>query len=215
MKLYFSEALRKKLTRNTYDTSSDLLFTGISEVNRFRPTPFILDTAKYIFNICMGNGLAVKPADNNDHFPVRDIQKVYHECYGLESTPTVMVPTILQANDDAVYYPLQCPLTSINTFRTNNSNSTLTDLDQLTDVLLAYQQAFTDERGAAFGSPLYHASKNTHLSFYHYMASDKHSIRGSDDILQLDPRFVFSYCSEPTRFASDAKLFRGCIRLAR
>lgn len=62
LKLYFSEAFRKKIIRDSFDMTCHNLFLNAKKVNRFRPTPFIIDTAKYIFNICMGLGLDVKPA---------------------------------------------------------------------------------------------------------------------------------------------------------
>ncbi|HRD69004.1 MAG TPA: hypothetical protein PK657_02560 [Legionella sp.] len=215
LKLYFSESLRKKLTQNTYDASYYDLFLSAKKINRFRPTPYIIDTAKYIFNICMGSGIGVKPATDEQYFPVKEIQKIYNECYGLEYTPTVMIPSCLDKQHDTIYYPLQCPFTKINTFKTNQSNSTLTELETLKNVLLAYQEEFSDTHGDAYGSPLYHVSKETKLSFYHYQSKGLNNISNSTEILDKDKRFAFSHCNNDTEFASDAKLFRGCIQLCR
>lgn len=215
LKLYFSEALRKKLTQNTYDASCNDLFLSAKKVNRFRPTPFIMDTAKYIFNICMGSGIGVKPAVDEQYLPLATIQRVYSECYGLEYTPTIMVPSSLQEKNDSIYYPLQCPFTKINTFKTNQSNSTLTELETLKNVLLAYQEEFIEEKGDAYGSPLYKVSKETQFSFYHYQASGLSSIQNPSEILETDERFLFTASNENHTFASDAKLFRGCVRLTR
>lgn len=215
LKLYFSESLRKKLTQNTYDASCNDLFLSAKKINRYRPTPYIMDMAKYIFNIGMGYGIGVKPAVDEQHFPVRDIQKIYHDCYGLEYTPTLMVPSSLNSSEESVYYPLQCPFAKINTFKTNQSNSTITELDTLKSILFAYQEEFTDEYGAAFGSPLYHVSKDTKFFFYHYQSSNHPVIKNSLELENTDKRFSFSYFGGNTSFASDAKLFRGCVRLAR
>jgi hypothetical protein len=214
LKLYFSEALRKKLTQNTYDASCNDLFLSAKKINRYRPTPFIMDTAKYVFNICMGSGIGVKPAVDEQYLPARDIQKIYNECYGLEYTPTLMVPASLNKQNDTIYYPLLCPFAKINTFKTNQSNSTLTELEILKNVLLAYQEEFTDTQGDAFGSPLYQVSNETQFSFYHYQANGN-KINNSADVIKHDERFGFSYCNDNTRFASDAKLFRGCVQLSR
>ncbi|WP_367607897.1 hypothetical protein [Legionella sp. W05-934-2] len=214
LKLYFSEALRKKLTQNTYDSSCNDLFLSAKRVNRYRPTPFLMDTAKYIFNICMGSGLGVKPAVDEQYFPVSEIQKIYHECYGLEYTPTIMVPSSLNQQPDSVYYPLQCPFSKINTFKTNQSNSTITELERLSNVLLAYQEEFTEESGPAFGSFLHHVSKNTKFNFYHYQSNDTDNILNSHLLKDEDKRFSTSYCQESTEFAGDAKFFRGCVKIA-
>lgn len=215
LKLYFSEALRKKLTQNTYNASSNELFLSAKSINRFRPTPFIMDTAKYIFNICMGSGIGVKPAIDEDHFPVKAIQEIYNECYDLEYTPTVMVPATLNDQSDSVYYPLQCPLAKINTFKTNQSNSAYGELEMLKNVLLAYQTEFMDESSAAFGSALCEISRQVDFSFFHYRASGSESIDDPINIPEVDKRFLFSYSKNSMKFASDAKLFRGCVRLSR
>ncbi|WP_115704611.1 hypothetical protein [Legionella sainthelensi] len=214
LKLYFSESLRKKLTQHTYDASCNDLFLSAKSANRFRPPPFITDTAKYIFNICMGSGIGVKPATDEQYFPVKTIQKIYNECYDLEYTPTVMVPSPLTEKSDSVYYPLQCPFTKINTFKTNQSNSAYNELEMLKNVLLAYQAEFTEENSSAFGSLLYHVSKQTEFSFYHYKSTAT-SISSSDELEYTDSRFSFSFCNTQTPFASDAKLFRGCVRLSK
>lgn len=215
LKLYFSESLRKKLTQNTYDASCNDLFLSAKSINRFRPTPFIMDTAKYIFNICMGSGIGVKPAVDEQYFPVKTIQKIYNECYDLEYTATVMVPSTLGDHSDSVYYPLQCPFAKINTFKSNQSNSAYRELEMLKSVLLAYQSEFTADNGSAFGSLLYQVSKRTEFSFYHYKSSSHTGIKSSGELETIDNRFAFSYSSEKTQFASDAKLFRGCVKLTK
>lgn len=215
LKLYFSEALRKKLTQNTYDTSCNELFLKAKKINRFRPTPFIIDTAKYVFNICLGSGIGVKPATDDQYFPVSIIQRIYDELYQLEYTPTVMVPAPLLDKNDSVYYPLQCPFSKINTFKTNQSISTLTELETLKNVLLAYQDEFIDSNGDAYGSPLYHVSKQTMFSFYHYKAQVDHVIKDSTALVGSDERFSFIFNNGQKSFATDAKLFRGCVKLSR
>ncbi|HBD9264376.1 TPA: hypothetical protein KLD26_003035, partial [Legionella pneumophila] len=114
-----------------------------------------------------------------------------------------------------VYYPLQCPFAKINTFKTNQSNSAYSELEMLKNVLLAYQSEFTADNSSAFGSLLYHVSKQTEFSFYHYKSSSNKSINSSEELGGTDNRFAFSYCSDRTQFASDAKLFRGCVRLSK
>lgn len=215
LKLYFSEELRKKLTKNTYNAACNDLFLSARKINRFRPTPFIIDTAKYIFNICMGAGIGVKPAIDDQYLPVSDLQKIYTDCYGLVYTPTIMVPSTLGDKNDSVYYPLQCPFAKINTYKTNQSNSTLTELEILKNVLLAYQEEFTEEGGDAYGSQVYQLSKETEFSFYHYKSSGQNQIRNSLELLETDLRLTFSYLETKKHFSSDAKLFRGCVRLSR
>ncbi|HHW3788255.1 TPA: hypothetical protein ACT9MN_002952, partial [Legionella pneumophila] len=157
----------------------------------------------------------VKPAIDDQYFPVTTIQKIYDECYQLEHTPTVMVPAPLSEKDDSVYYPLQCPFSKINTFKTNQSNSTINELETLRNVLLAYQEEFIGVDGDAYGSPLYHMSKQIKFNFYHYKAQGSGVISNSSSLLDTDKRFSFMFDNSNKSFATDAKLFRGCVSLSR
>lgn len=163
----------------------------------------------------MGAGIGVKPAIDNQYLPTQELQKIYTECYGLNYTPTIMVPASFNKQEGPIYYPLLCPFAKINTFKTNQSNSAITELEILKKVLLAYQEEFTEETGDAFGSMLYKVSKETVFSFYHYKATGSQNIYNSDEITNKDERFKFSFCPANTTFASDSKLFRGCVQLTK
>lgn len=213
LKLFFSEALRAKQNRNMFDPATLDLFLSSECVNRYRPPPFIIDTCKYLFNICMGKGIARIPATDESYLPLKDIQKIYHEQYELSYTPTVMVPAALSSKTQSVYYSLQHPMTKINTFKTNISNSTLSELEMLQHVYLAYRNTFLDNQNHCYGSELFEACQQTEVAFFHYKAMPHTHILPSN-LIQDDSRFRFSYFGERD-FPYDAKLFRGCIQLSR
>ena len=81
--------------------------------------------------------------------------------------------------------------------------------------MLAYQAEFTDKQGDAFGSALYWVSKQTQFDFYHYKAGADNTIHNTENLDKIDPRFALYHKDSPLGFASDAKLFRGCVRLSK
>src|SRR3990167_5276633 len=127
LKYFFSENLRKRSTSDLYNSFHNDLFMVTESANRYRPTPFLVDTAKYLFNIIKGKGLGFKPATDNKLLPLKPIQEAYSVYYQLPYTPTIMVPSVLEDND-SVYYSLQQPSTKINTFKIRMNNSTYREL---------------------------------------------------------------------------------------
>ena len=215
VKYFFSENLRKRCSSDLYNSFYNDLFLTTESINRYRPTPFLVDTAKYIFSIAMGQGLGFKPATDNKLLPVNYIQEAYSEHYQLPYTPTIMVPGTLDEKNDSIYYSLQHPSTKINTFKITMNNSTYRELVTLKNILLSYKNSFMSEKSNCFGSELYHACNQIDLAFYHNKPSDNtNGILHSKNMVNLDERFNYS-ATPDSLFSADAKFLRGCIKLSR
>jgi len=213
IKLFLSEQMRQASGKDIYNSFYNDLFMTAKKVNKFRPTPFLVDSAKAIFNIAMNRGCGTTPAIDESKIPLKEIQRAYKEVYELPYTPTIMVPSRLSQSNNTVYYSLQQPSTKINTFKIKLNNSTIRELDALKDILKAYQDEFTKEKGTCYGSELYKTCKDLTLGYYHNLPSIKGIIH-SKKIIDSDERFSFSY-SNHTNFPIDAKFFKGCIKISR
>ena len=213
VKLFLSEQMRQASGKDIYNSFYNDLFMTAKKVNKFRPTPFLVDSAKAIFNIALDRGCGTTPATDESKIPLKEIQKAYQEIYELPYTPTIMVPSLLSQSNNTLYYSLQQPSTKINTFKIKLNNSTIRELDALKDILRAYQDEFTKEKGTCYGSNLYKTCKELTLSYYHNLPSIK-GIVHSNTIIENDDRFSFSY-SNPLNFPVDAKFFKGCIKISR
>ena len=214
LKYFFSENLRKRSSSDLYNSFNNDLFMAIENANRYRPTPFLVDTAKYLFSIFMGKGIGFKPAIDNKLLPLKPLQEAYSEYYQLPYTPTIMVPGVLEGND-SIYYSLQQPSTKINTFKIRMNNSTYRELVALKNILMSFLENFTSEFGLCYGGDLYYACKDVTLEFFHNKPSDTaDNIKNSKELLSLDSRYGFSL-SKPGVFSADAKFFRGCIKISR
>ena len=214
IKLYFSENQRQKLEADIYNKYYNDLFMRVNTVNRYKPTPYLVDTAKYIFRIIMKKGIGFKPATNEKILPLRCIQEAYDEYYQLAYTPTIMIPGLLE-QQDSVYYSLQQPSQKINTYKNKMNNSTYRELVALKKILLAYLDYFRTQEESYYGGELYQTCSNISFDFFHNKPSDpSDQIKPSSAIITTDPRYAFSF-GTPKSFSIDAKFFRGCIQLTR
>ena len=210
IKLYLSEQMRNKAGKDLFNFSYNNLFMTANKVNKFRPTPFLVDTAKVIFNIAANQGCAHAPATDESKLPLKTIQNIYKEIYELKYNPTIMVPATISQSNKIIYYSLQIPSTEIATFKIKLNNSTIKELEALKNILTAYVQEFAQPESPCYGSLLYHTSRKLNLDFFHNSPTVK-GINNSEAVLS-DERFVFSY-DLPGEFARDAKFFRGCIKI--
>ncbi|WP_392538022.1 hypothetical protein [Legionella sp. 227] len=215
VKFFFSENLRKRISRDLYNSFYNDLFMTSNSVNKHRPTPFLIDTAKYIFNIIMGKGIGYIPAQNSKLLPIEPIQEIYHKIYQLTYSPILMVPSSFNNNLDHIYYSLQQPSKKINTFKIRMNNSTYQELAVLRKILLSYLEEFSSDDSNSFGSDLYWACQNIKLSFFHNKPSDpKDNILLAKQITEHDLRFQISKYNK-LDISNDAKFFRGCLRISR
>ena len=73
---------------------------------------------------------------------------------------------------------------------------------------------FTSINSECYGSNLYRACKNIGIDFFHNKPSDAYdNIFLAKDLVNQDSRFMSSFNS--CIFSSDAKFFRGCLRVYR
>ncbi|HHF7365645.1 TPA: hypothetical protein ACPSKY_000745 [Legionella bozemanae] len=215
VKFFFSENLRKKYNAEIYNSFYSDLFMTVKSVNKYRPTPFLIDTAKYIFNLIMGKGIGYIPAINSKLLPIEIIQTTYDEIYNIPYTPTIMVPTNFTENINCIYYSLQQPSKKINTFKIRMNNSTYRELVALKKLLLSYLNEFSSPTSECYGSNLYHACQNISIDFFHNKPSDPaDNILLAKNLLDQDKRFIIPN-SNKYSFSSDAKFFRGCLRIFR
>jgi hypothetical protein len=215
VKFYFSENLRKRYSSDLYNSFYNDLFMTTVSVNKHRPTPYLMDTAKYIFNIIMGKGIGYIPAQNSKLFPIDLIQEIYHDIYQLSYIPTIMVPSTFSQNTNYVYYSLQQPSKKINTFKIRMNNSTYQELVMLKKILRSYLNEFTSADSKCFGSDLYKFCQNINLSFYHNKPTDPNDqILHTKDISVADAHFLNAKFDKAD-VSNDAKFFRGCLSISR
>ncbi len=213
IKLFMSEQIRKNSGKDIGSSLYNDLFMTANKINKFRPTPFLIDTAKVIFNIAMNRGCGFAPATDEKKFPLKEIQDAYQNTYEIKYTPTIMVPSTLSQGENAVYYSLQQPSSKINTFKIKLNNSTIRELEALKDIINAYKNEFMYDSEDCYGSDLYKSCHNLNLDFYHNQPN-VNGINHSEIIIKNDKRFEFSNYIQ-SNFSTDSKFFRGCMKISR
>lgn len=210
IKMFFSENLRKKYTNDIWGAFYNDFFMTSQSVNRFRPTPYLIDTARHIFSIMLSKGIGYVPATNNELLPIDNIADVYSEIYGLPYAPKVMVPGVLSKQNTSVYYSLQQPSKKINTFKIRMNNSAYRELVALKNIISSYVREMQSEQSVCFGTILQKACTNTQLNFYHNKFASGEDIIHSGLISTHDRRFC-DQTGSGHLFAEDARFFRGCL----
>jgi hypothetical protein len=95
------------------------------------------------------------------------------------------------------------------------NNSTYQEILVLKKVLLSYLHEFSSKNSKCHGSDLYMACQNIDLSFFHNKPSNlKDNIVLAKNIFIDDKHFDAPQYSN-MNVSSDAKFFRGCIRISR
>lgn len=206
--LWFKEKSKNPIIQN------DDPFLSSNIANKQKPTPYILDTSRYLFNLLLGTGISYIPSTDDEYLPLKTIQDIYTNCYQIKYTPSIMVPTTPQ-NSGYVYYSLQHPSIRINNFKGAKNSSTFQELANIAKFINTFKKHFSL---SPHTNPLKSACINKSFNYFHHKAnilSPKHDdvdIESSVKLESIDTRFNHSMV-KPLHFSSDAKFFRGCIQL--
>jgi len=213
---YLYRSLWLNLMKATPLTTNGDPFISSNIANDLKPTPFSLDSARYMFNLMLGSNTGFIPSTNNNYLPLKSLQDIYTDCYKINYTPTVMVPCEFSGSNP-VYYSLQYPSAQINSFKGSKSNSKFQELANIAGVIATYHNDFSKHKTS---SPLKKSCLSSKFIYYHHKAKKLESnnkdivINPSELIKKEDDRFCFSY-NNTLHFPVDAKFFRGCIKLTK
>lgn len=179
---------------------------------------YLNETAKHILGIALGANLGYKPSTDDQTLPVSVIQDVYTNIYQLKQSPVLLEPTKFDINkldEQAVYYSFQRPIICSLEQQTKTETRALVNLISLNRMLYKYLEAFSDNHNNQFvGTTLQELAEKIKFSFYHHSPKrTEKSIRPSSQIESDDFRFQLTYSNANTKFPSDARFFRGCIKV--
>ena len=196
----------------------DIAYSLIQE-NTSLNNPYLTDTAKHIFDISLGAYPGLAPASNEDFFPLKTIQHMLIYSYGIKKyIPTIIVPEYFNASNKSIYYTLQHPTTKSFSPRSNNTISTLKNLDILKLLIMKFTQQITDRNGVWSGSYLQETVNNLKISYIHNNSNSTFQPESPEDVIENDGRFFYTGLNTDSLNlipAADAKFFRGCISLSK
>ena len=211
---FFLRNLLKKQTMSCNISRNNDPFIPNKEVNKLKPSPYQIDSVKYIFNLILGSGNGYTPATSNDYLPLETIHNIYTECYKIAYTPITMVPCSA-LHKKPTYYSLQYPSAPIHSFKGSKSDSKFQELASIGAIINEYKDIFISIKES---SPLKRECLHYNFSYFHHKAKELDVkdkaviIEPSTNMEKEDDGFKFSF-NRLLRFPVEAKFFRGCIKL--
>lgn len=189
-----------------------LLWASFSEVlnrKRLKPSPYIVDTIKYLVSIANGSGVAFKPATDESALPLSLIQDVYINVYNLKSyIPTIMQPCTILSSNQGAYYSLAFP-----TILENTPVDTPSIINDEREIKLLINILLKTVKKTNLNNMFNH---NIKYEFFHVDLDKYGEIIESKNVIIDDERF--NYCMTKDllnrKFCANALFFRGCIRVS-
>ena len=196
-------------------------YSLIQNKRNLKPNPYLADTASHLLTIAMGAVPAYIPAINEEAGPIKKLQEIFIDSYGLKKyVPTIMHPSYFCYESDVhpVYYSLQNPSTHIFSPKSRKISSTLFDMRELQHVLDIFINELCQQGNICADSIISEIAKNVSFDFFHNKNDRHHVIQHSRKLNELDARFNTVLANKESgnaSFACDASFVRGCIRIKR
>ena len=198
----------------------ELAFSIIQKQRNLQPNPYLADTARHLFAIALGVVPGYSPALNDDAVPVKILQEVFVESYGLKQLPTIMQPTHLHFEEERqpVYYSLQYPSTLVFSPQARRVPSVLNEMRELAHIMERVTDEFSKENQICSDTVIRTIAQEVGFNYYHNESDSHNVITHSETLAKQAPRFTNihpDYKHPEAEFASDATFLRGCVRIGK
>jgi len=218
LKLYIQDLAWEHFEYNRSHTYYDIIFSLMQKKNNLKPNPYLVDTARHLIAVALGEAPGYAPAENEDILPLHDITNAFIHSYGLKKyLAHIMSPMqfTFEVSSSPVYYSLQYPSTFGFSPKARKVFSTIFEMRELAHIM----KIFMFELGRSDGicqDTILRVMANKIVMHYFHNASDRHKVVNSTAMLpEFDVRFGVpsnSYgAGSSAKFAVDGPFLRGCI----
>lgn len=205
------ESSRKEYS--SYTSYYNHIFRAAFDNTNSKASLFVQDTARYCYEILLGEKFGLAPATNEQGIPIDLIREVYRDYYKLDSAVIIMAPAkVNNTSRIPVYLSLQHPPFYVYEKNSRGKITRMKEIEQLHKCLYSYQKQFSSPMKECAGTYLEEVSKLSKFNFYHNQESNHAWMAHPEKILTADPRFSSS--SDHAPFPSEAPLFTGCIAVS-
>lgn len=180
------------------------------------------ETAKHILGIAVGANLGFKPSTDNQALPLDIIQSAYKNIYQIKQMPIILEPSKFDINCSEqlpVYYSLQRPIICSLEKQKTTEPRALVNIHYLNRMLSKYMEAFSSKKNndcVYSGTSLQKVTEQIKVSYYHHAPkSTDNPIKTSSLIETEDVRFSHDAKTFGYHFPSEARFFRGCIKVSK
>jgi hypothetical protein len=170
---------------------------------------FIQDSAKYIFEIVIGEKYGFSFSHTDEFLPLSWIRNILEDTYKLATKPLIMVPKA-RSKEEISYFSLYHPI-----FRTYQGVSRkkvtlVSELESLYKVINKYTELFSSPHKEWSGTILEEEAKNISFSYYHGTGDKKSWTLDTSHLFESDPHL----CQiDIDRLYKEAAFFKGCVSI--
>lgn len=198
----------------------DVEFYGALENNNLKPDPYLADTVRYNLNISAGTQAGFGVARDDTCAPIKLLQKIYTEIYGLSYAPTIMHPMYLEkeVGSQPVYYSLYLPTLGVFSPKGRKLASKKYNLKEIKYVMQKASSEFSENKFGLECSPvsLYNFMQTVDFKYFHTEDDQFGEIQHSREIVHFDDSLRRHLNEYPhLEFCNSSMFLCGCIQISR
>ncbi|TIG50764.1 hypothetical protein [Legionella pneumophila] len=170
---------------------------------------FIQDTAKYIFEILIGEKYGFSFTNTDEFLPASWIGYVLKDIYKLKTEPSILIPK-KHFEKNPVYFSLQHPIFRPYQGLSRKRATLISELENMKIVTNKYKELFSSNHEEWAGTILEEKAKKAQFVYYHGFENKKNWLSDIHHLLKNDSGV--HHLSNDT-FCQDAPFFKGCISI--
>lgn len=194
----------------------EFVFSCMQRGQNLKPNPYLADTVKHLIAISSGAAPGFVIADDESAAPIRYLQKVFMDIYGLKSYAPLMMHLkhMFYHDTKQLYYSLQYPTTLEFSPKSRSLSSNMVDLHEIRYIIDKYLDAVLDGSLPLENASFKYFAEHVKFHYYHTEKDTHGDVDTSEQILQRNGLMQ----AEMARFKGralpeSAPFFRGCISL--
>lgn len=197
----------------------ELIFSIIEEKRRIKPPAYLTKLVKHLLTLATGSVPGFSPALDDSLAPVRRLQQIYVEDYGLKDyIPIIMQPayfSLRNLKSRPIYYSLQFPTTLEFSLKTRERTTALTDLYLLKSLQNKYIVEILSQQLQVQDTLLYDAAMQVAFDYFHSASNNYTDVRDTKEIPLEDYTFLKTQANYSAgQFPHKANFLNGCVRIS-
>lgn len=196
----------------------EFAYSRFFATRNLKPSPYLASTLKHLFMLASETFVGFGIATDNAYAPVRTIQKIYIESYGLRKyIPTIFNPVLFSLFNQStpIYYSFNLPTTLESLPKARKLQNTLRDLSELKHLLMTFIDEIKNNRLWLDGTIIEKIARDISFDFFHCKLDRHGEIALTSEMIKEDRRFFDCPDEFGKREVSETGAFlRGCVRIS-
>ncbi|MCC2625338.1 MAG: hypothetical protein K0R14_1211 [Burkholderiales bacterium] len=194
---------------------SDLAFSCALEEKNLKPNPYVTDTIKHLTTIWQDGYPAYEVATTNLVLPLKSLQDIFVDIYGLKYQPTFLVPGYLNSSSaKSLYYSLEVPTLMSFSPKSKKNINKLEDLREIKHIVQRITDYLQEDKLGLKYTPLFKLIDGNTFEYYHTDDDEYHEISKTSLLQKIDQNIVQECKKYDKPFCDTSPFLRGCIRIS-